>query len=240
MLEIDGPDGRVQLDLAGFDARSVRERLDRWQVPAGDIETGPIRCDRPVPAPGGTTRPLAPPPSVRSTFGPLWGTALRGAALAIPAAAILVVCASGIVQDLRGGTELGLLGLLLFVAVGGSCLLGLVGLATGLARIRRHSRVTFADDGLVLGVPTERDRPVRIPWPAVAALDLEVVGTPRPGTEGLQPARLQVTLKHRPDGDVLLELLESEPDRVSYPVHGFDLPALGVAVRRARRTVIAR
>ncbi|BBG03469.1 MULTISPECIES: hypothetical protein [Pseudonocardia] len=240
VLEIDGPAGRVQLDLAGFDVQAVRDRLQRCRVPSGEIGTDPLDRAGAASEAGWTARPAARPQPVPGTFGPAWGAVLRAAAPALGGAAIFVVCASGIVLDLRGRTELGLLGWVLSLAVGGICLLGMVGAAMGLARIRRHSRVTFAHDGLDLVVPTERDRPVHIPWSAVSALDLDVVGTPRRGQEWVLPARLLVTLRHRPDDDVLLELLETEPGRVSYPVHGFDLSALDAAVRRARRTGMVR
>ncbi|MEU6697644.1 hypothetical protein [Pseudonocardia sp. NPDC046786] len=238
VLEIDVPAGRLRPGLAGFDARAVRDRLRRCRVPSGEIGTGPLDRAGAAYGSGWAARPAAGPEPVPGTFGPAWGAVLRVAAPAVAAAAIVVVCAAGIVLDLRGRTELGPVGWVLFCSVGGICLLGVVGTAAGLARIRRHSRVRFTGEGIELVAPIERERPVRLPWSAVSEPELHVVGHRRPGAEWLLTARLLVTLRHRPDDDVLLELLETGPGRVSYPVHGFDLGALEAAVRRARRGIV--
>ena len=153
---------------------------------------------------------------------------LAGAAMIAAGAALLWVAGTGDVIDAGWFGNLltrvlaGLFGLLF--------LLGGIAVAAGATAIRRHARVVVGPHGVALVAPTVPDRSVCIPWAAIETIG--VLGGPRDGRASLLPdgSELVITLRRRPAGDAVLELLESEPGRIGYRLAGFDAPAVRRAV----------
>ncbi|WP_130291744.1 hypothetical protein [Pseudonocardia sediminis] len=117
------------------------------------------------------------------------------------------------------------------LVIGGLFACGAAMMAARAGGVRRRARVVVSGDGVELVAPGVPDRPVRIPWPAIATIGVEGDGAGG-GAAPVLPgrARLLITLRSRPASDAVLELLESEPGRIVYRLDGFDIPAV-------RRTV---
>ncbi|MET0189178.1 MAG: hypothetical protein ABW212_09285 [Pseudonocardia sediminis] len=134
-------------------------------------------------------------------------------------------------QVIDSGAAGNMLTRVIAVVVGGLFVCGAGVMVRMAAGVRRHGRVVVSGDGIELVAPSVPDRPVRIPWAAIATIEVDGDGAGG-GAAAVLPGRAQllITLRSRPASDAVLELLESEPGRIDYRLDGFDIPAV-------RRTV---
>ncbi|ANY05404.1 hypothetical protein [Pseudonocardia sp. HH130630-07] len=247
----------LRLDLAGFDPVAVANavaahRARYWSgaetatvdddgdragdhaQPGTDDRTVPPRsAGSPGPLPAAPSRPRAAAPSrppAAVSFRPPKGILLMPllfAVLSTLGAGYVFVRALG-----EGGNPFHQA----YLVGSGVLALGVTAaLVAHTARFRFRSRVDVGPYGITLVLPSQPDRPVRLPWAWIAVAEVRVGPDPRSqGTGRSSRQRLHLRITSRPYDSAVLDVLETSRGTIEYPLAGYDGEALRTAIAAHR------